>query len=199
VKIARRSSGGRGEYELAGEVNGIRPADVFDMGISARIDWLEFQTDVVVRAQGGKPRLRRTSTSHQQIQIPRQIAALLIMPGPVREDVALKSGLPLLREDGYAIEAIAISGASHDGSRCRFILGGVTIKNESVQATFDPVTRLSRVRALWSNRHRFPAAVRHALDLHREAALAGGPLTATVEQAVQVITSYTEGDPLGRY
>jgi hypothetical protein len=197
VKIARRSSGGRGEYELAGELEGIRPADIFDVELVVGIGWLELETNVVVRDQGGKPRLRRVNSSGSYIQIPRQVAALLLMPASVREDVAMQSGLPVLREDAYAIDEIDVLALSSDPSRCRLQLGTISVKNQTASATVDPLLRLSRVRALWSNRHRFPSPVADALAGHRDAVLAGGPLTASVESAVRVITDSAEGDPLG--
>ena len=198
MKIARRSSGGRGEYELAGELGGVRPADVYDVELVVRIGWLELSTNVVVRDQGGKPRLRRIDPASSFVQIPRQVAALLLMPASVREDVAMQSGFPILREDGYAMDEIDVLDLSSDGSRCTLDLGAITVKNQSESATVDPLIRMSRVRALWSNRHRFPESVGAALAGHRDAVLSGDPLTASVESVVHVVTEYAEGDPLGR-
>jgi hypothetical protein len=121
------------------------------------------------------------------------------MPPAVREDVAMQSGPPVLRDNAYAMDEIDVVAIAPGGSRCVLDLGLITVKNQNESTQINPVIRLSRVRALWSNRRRFPTDVREALAQHREAVMDGGPLTTSAESAVRVITEFAEGDPLGRH
>lgn len=143
--------------------------------------------------QGGKPRLKMDGA---EMQIQRQLAALLLMPKPIRADDAMGSGAPILRNDAYAIESVEVSGAETDATEFVLTPSAIELRNATEGATVDANTRYRRVRALWSNAARFSPSIRDALVAHREAVAAGGPLGEAEEGAVEALVSTVGGDPV---
>lgn len=196
MQVARRLSGGRGEYELAGEVGGRRAADVFGREAVLDLYGLSIATGVEVVNQGGKPRFKRLVQSSQFIQIHRQLAAILLMPKPTRADDALASGQPLLQHDGYALHTVQVSDLTLDPGRFVITLGDVLVKNASASETIDPSLRFARVRVMWSRRRLAPPAIADALEEHRDAVVGGAAITASVEDLARRIGEWAGGDPL---
>ena len=85
MQIRLRPSGGRGEYELAGSHGTVRGSDLyglklaFDFGLDLRIP-LHASADV----HDGKPRIR-LDDQHARAHAAKVIAALLLLPQPIRE------------------------------------------------------------------------------------------------------------------
>lgn len=197
MRIARRLSGGRGEYELPGELNGSRAADLYDREAVIVAPDLQLRTRVAVHEQGGKPRFYRQVQSADRMQIHRQVAALLLMPRPTREETALGTGAPVLRRDEYAIEGIDVGELEIDSQSFKVAPTRVTIKNGQYEEDIEFRLRLSRVRSLWSNAGRFAPTIRALLDAHRTAVVGGGPLTPDIEDLVsQLIAEMGGADPL---
>jgi hypothetical protein len=105
MRISRRTSGGRGEYEISEPApNGLSPTDLLLRRIFLIFadDWV-VDTGVHLTPQGGKRRLRMIDAT---IHLHRQVAAALMMPRAVRADSALGRGMPIMQADRYAIEHI---------------------------------------------------------------------------------------------
>lgn len=193
MRIARRTSGGRGEYEVAGEVDALRPRDFLGKHATLALPGVSVRTGLLMSDQGGKPRLKMDGG---EMQIQRQLAALLLMPKPIRADDAMGSGAPILRHDGYAIESVEVSSAETDAAEFVLTPSAIELRNATEGATVDANTRYRRVRALWSNAARFPPSVRDALTAHRAAVVAGGPLGEADESAVEALVASVGGDPI---
>src|SRR4051794_37744975 len=97
----KRLSGGRGEYELAERAGSYSAVDL--IGLPIVLDCAPFgsrDTNIVPRSQGSKPRLR---ISDKGIHLHRQVAALTLLPKPVRDETILPTGLPVVRQDAYVL------------------------------------------------------------------------------------------------
>ncbi|MEI9974600.1 MAG: hypothetical protein WDO73_22670 [Ignavibacteriota bacterium] len=110
MRISRRTSGGRGEYEISEPApNGLTPNDLLQRSILLEMsdDW-QFEAGVHLSPQGSKRRLRRNAGTKMQLH--RQVAAALMMPHSVRADNALGRGMPILQANRYAIEHMEVAG-----------------------------------------------------------------------------------------
>lgn len=150
MRVCRRTSGGRGEYEISEPAsNGLTPRDLF----SRRI-YIEFapgwtiDTSVRLMLQGGKRRLRMMNA---QMQLHRQIATGLLMSRSVRADSPLGRGAPILQSDRYAIEYIAVADVAllgDDGAMLR--IGDLTLRNLSYHAEqLNVAERITKLQHLW--------------------------------------------------
>src|SRR5215211_1217952 len=108
MRISRRTSGGRGEYEISGNLSdGLRSADLENFLLSLEFpEGILIHTRVRVVKQGGKLRLRMAGVD---IQVQKQLAAVFMMPDPARQTAALGAGEPVMQEGAYAIEHIEIT------------------------------------------------------------------------------------------
>lgn len=203
MRISRRVSGGRGEYELSGETSGgVRTADllnrrlIFDLGE----EWL-IDTDTRVVEQGGKPRIRRFHKTPSYMQVQRQLAAALLMPHPVRDDTILAGGLPILRADRYAIEHIEIANdVTWDENTATLKIEEVILRNMSNHAeTLHFQDRRDLVKQAWMRAAELPIAIQGILERHQELVSSGGPVLASAEALVsELATRVTESaDDLG--
>ncbi len=197
MRISRRSSGGRGEYELSGETaNGLRAADVVGYRIILDLgnDWI-INTDTRLSHQGGKPRFRRIHDTPAHMQVQRQLAAALLMPHPVRQDNNLAGGLPILRADRYAIEHVEISDDVHlvDGAAI-LPVQEIVLRNMSHHAeVLHLADRRARLGVIWERSQELPAVIRVLVDQHRAEARGGGPVQTSTEDLVAALqTQVTE-------
>ncbi len=119
------------------------------------------------------------------IHLPRQLAAALMMPHPVRQDEALGAGLPIMRTNKYAIEQIDLTDVVVQGGMVRLVVGEVILRNNSNFAEIlDFTDRAARVTQLWANANQLPAPIRNLLDAHRAAVRVPGPITRVAEDEV---------------
>lgn len=184
MRISRRSSGGRGEYEVRGQVPDGTYARryaagqviVFDLGAL----W-SFNTNVKVSGQGGKPRLRLAGAD---IHAHKQLAAALLMPDPVRDDDALGAGEPVLQRGRYAIEHIEVSNPFKTSPNLLTLqVDTFTAVNHSHS---DEISVRDRVQLLTKVREKsteFPEEIASLLDEHKNEAK-HGPITAHTERLV---------------
>lgn len=187
MRVSRRTSGGRGEYEISEETPaGVRPADLVDKRLLLDFGhtWV-VDTATVLRIQGGKPRLRRLQQATQFIQLPRQLAAALMMPDPARQDEALGAGLPILRKDQYAVEHVSLSDVLVDTTSATLVVEEVILRNNSNFAEeLHFHERVNRVRQLWAHAAELPTNISNLLEAHRASVLIPGPITRAAEQIV---------------
>ena len=105
MRISRRSSGGRGEYEISESAHGVTPTDllnrrlILDFGGGIGVD-----TNAALRHQGGKFRVRLLATTGMHPH--RQAAAALMMPQTIREDKHWGRGAPVMRTGQYSLDHI---------------------------------------------------------------------------------------------
>ena len=185
MRITRRSSGGRGEYEISENTpEGVSPTDlighrlILDFGGGIVVD-----TNAILRHQGGKFRIRRVTRN--TIHPHRQVAALLLMPHPVREDVNWGRGYPVMRTDQYAVDHIQLEHAHLTATDARFDVGDLTLRNASYAADeLKLAERLAQVRAVWANASNFPDNVRALIDRHYQLAASSSAIPPEAEQIV---------------
>lgn len=85
MRIALRTSGGRGEYEVAGSHGSITVSDIIDFHIQLQMLPNQFiDTNNYIRRVQGKPRIRLSDQKQDQ-HIYLTIADILLMPKPKRE------------------------------------------------------------------------------------------------------------------
>jgi len=188
MRITRRTSGGRGEYEISEPApNGLTPNDILlrrillDFGAGWIVD-----SGVQLTSQGGKRRLRLLEGG---IQIQRQIAAALMVPHSVRADSALGRGMPILQANRYAIEHIEIADAELSGDDAvQLRIGEIILRNLSHHAEqlrfADRVVNLEHV---WQSRAELPEGLAHLIDQHRALTHSGQPIPEQAERVVEQI------------
>ena len=106
MRIALRTSGGRGEYEVAGSHESVRVHDVFDRQIILELlPGFRFPTNNYVRHTQGKPRIRLLDPygdSHVYLIL----AAVLLLPKPKREIGATPGGKLQIYKDNFSVMSI---------------------------------------------------------------------------------------------
>lgn len=167
MRISRRTSGGRGEYEISGTLpTGLLSADIENYLLSLEFPkGILLHTRVRVVKQGGKLRLRMADAD---IQIQKQLAAVFMMPDPARQTVALGAGEPVLQEGLYAIEHIDIeSGVLVPPENAVFKVSSITTLNRSHLAhEIDLSERALMLQEVWNHRGEFPDEIASRLEQH---------------------------------
>src|SRR4051812_8972634 len=107
MRIALRTSGGRGEYELAGKQGSVHASDLFNKELC-----YELTPSIVLPGRAiatrvqGKPRIRledQQTTTH----LYRLLAGVLLLPKPKRE-FKQTHGAELLKREAYSMTAIKV-------------------------------------------------------------------------------------------
>lgn len=170
MRISRRPSGGRGEYELHGTLlDGTRARNLEGYFITLEFpNGLVIHTRVRMLIQGGKPRLRRLDRAKRYLQVQKQLAAMFIMPDPAREMDALGAGEPVMQEGAYAIEHIDVDDVirvSNDTIVLR--VSRVTYVNQShLGEEMDLRERGMLLESVWKRRKEFPDDIAALLEEH---------------------------------
>ncbi|MDP2181640.1 MAG: HNH endonuclease [Actinomycetota bacterium] len=195
MKIARRTGGGRGVYELAAvQEAGLSPAQLVGKRLVIGLPGgLRVPTGIEYTNQGGKPRLRiadATSTDNgEAIHVHRQIAALLLLPKPTRSSDSVGSGEPVLVKDAYFLEEATVTALSIDGDDLLIELGHVDVANSDCAERVVFTQRLAAVTRAWADAETYPEATRELLLEHRSHVMSGAPLGHDTECLVESITA----------
>jgi putative restriction endonuclease len=188
MRITRRTSGGRGEYEISESApNGPTLRNLFQRRIflAFRNDWT-IDTGVQLKNQGGKCRLRLLAGG---MQLQRQVAAALMMPHSVRADNALGRGMPILQANRYAVEHIEISGAELVGADVVTLrMGDIILRNLSHHAEqLRFAERDADLEHVWQSRAELPEGLADLIDQHRALTHSGRPIPVQAERVVEQI------------
>lgn len=106
MKIALRTSGGRGEYELAGRQGDILASDLFDHQIIFEITpSIQLQGHSYAKYMQGKPRIRLAKGGIHAYRI---LTAILLLPLPIRELGKTSEGSFVLRDGKFSIFSIQV-------------------------------------------------------------------------------------------
>ena len=182
MRISRRTSGGRGEYEISENWGEITPHDL--VGPPIEIDFsagIYLETNTELREQGGKHRLR--ILKRPGIQIPRQVAAALLMPHPVRADYSLGTGSPVMKRNQYAINHMHLIGVSLTSAKATIQLGTVALRNQMHDADEISVgQRIQRLRRVWNERDQFPEDIANLVAEHERRVLVDRSAGIAVEK-----------------
>ena len=175
MQIRLRPSGGRGEYELAGSHGIVRGADLyglgleFDFGLDLRIP-LYATADV----HDGKPRIRLDDPHSSSSHAAKVIAALLLMPQPIRE-IRLTAGTASAVDfQRCAFSSIVVDVVNKNATRAvlrpRTI---VVINGAGARTTIDVLSRFEFVKQVWQSLPEASTQLLNAVALHQSVAIAG--------------------------
>jgi hypothetical protein len=171
MQIRLRPSGGRGEYELAGSHGKVRGADLygleleFDLGLDLRIP-LHATADV----HDGKPRIR-LDDPHTSSHAAKVIAALLLLPQPIRE-IRLTGGTALTVDfQRCAFSSIIVDVVSKSATKAvlrpRTI---VVINGQGASTTVDVLNRFEFIERVWGGVPSASTQLRDAIAVHEASA-----------------------------
>lgn len=170
MRIALRTSGGRGEYEVAGSHESIRVHDVFDRQIVLELlPGFRFPTNNYVRHTQGKPRIRLLdpySDSHVYLIL----AAILLLPKPKREIGATPGGKLQIYKDNFSVmsipfDVVELTTMEIVVSPTQMVLSNSTF--DSVR--LDVIERLRIVMACWEAASKQSSALANAITQHKNA------------------------------
>lgn len=187
--ISRRTGGGRGVYEIAGRAdNDLSPADIQGCELVIQLDpYVQIQTGLQLNIQGKKPRLviKQRDTPQRVVQIQRQIAAILLLPKPIRADSGLGNNDYVIQKNEYVVERLDFQRSFLKEPLFEFVPNNVELKNKLQSITFNFLARFARVVTLWQSQNTFPNNISELLAEHRQSILAGTSITTSTEKIVE--------------
>jgi hypothetical protein len=171
MQIRLRPSGGRGEYELAGSHGSVRGSDLyglelaFDLGLDLRIPLY-----AVADIHDGKPRIR-LDDSHADSHAAIVIAALLLMPKPIREIRKTGGTAAAVDFQRCAFSSIIVDVVGRSATtavlRPRTI---VAINAKDANTTIDVLSRFEFIKRVWQALPGASIQMTDAIALHQAAA-----------------------------
>lgn len=193
MEIQKRSSSGRGEYELAGAVDSVSTSGLIGkpLVIDTHSSIGQLTTGIWAKTQGGKPRLRMIEKG-TGIHIHRQIEALLLMPQSIRDETQLVGGQPVVLAGRYILQRVEVSSAKLVGDSAVLQLGAIDCENDSLTHQLDFPGRIASILRLYAGTDDLPPRVANALRAHQADILANRRITASTEQIVAEVIRATE-------
>jgi hypothetical protein len=114
MRISLRTSGGRGEYELAGSQGGIKSRELADREILFQLNPnLIVPSFSVLKHVQGKPRIRLLKGKNA-VHAYRLMSSILLLPKPIRELSKTASSKSIMVEGAYSILGIDVDVLSFD-------------------------------------------------------------------------------------
>jgi hypothetical protein len=187
MRIALRTSGGRGEYELAGRQGNVLASDLFDKEL-----FYELTPSIVIPGRAtatrvqGKPRIRlsdRQTTTHFY----RLLAGVLLLPKPKRE-FKETHGVELIRREAYSMTAIKVDVGKVQQSRVVLRPTDVLLENaDRVQDKLRFARRMSRITRLWEAAATKDSSLAELIKKHMAAVVDATANHKAVEEATDAI------------
>lgn len=197
MRIALRTSGGRGEYELAGQHAGISFRDLLGLDFV-----FQLTPDFTINARcqvhydQAKPRIRLNDT-RRDIHPYRIVAALLLLPAAKRELGETPSGAVQLKLNRYSITSIPVQILKKLDTTVVFSLSTVEVANSSGDIiTLNIAKRLGRVFELWKKSEGLSGEAAALINSHRLSFVDGMPKAAEVARNSLYSHYNTEADLL---
>lgn len=170
MRIVLRTSGGRGEYEMAGSHDSIRVPNVYDHQIVLELlPGLRLPTNNFVRNTQGKPRIRllNQATDFHTYLI---LAAALLLPKPKREIGATPGGKLQVYKDNYSVVSVPFDVVELSSTEIIISPTQIMLSNSSFDTSrLDVIERLRIVMACWDAASIINSPLANALIKHREA------------------------------
>lgn len=158
MKIALRTSGGRGEYELAGRYGQISATQLFSL-----LQFFEITPGLLVPGlaaamlRDGKPRIRLMGVGATHAY--RFLAAVLLLPEAKRELNATPPNSTLLRAGEYSITAIDVDFVGRDQSSVILRPTMIWAGNSSGKTIGIPfASRMAAVSQCWASAAELPSS-----------------------------------------
>jgi hypothetical protein len=174
MRIVLRTSGGRGEYEVAGSHGSVSVSDVIDHQILLQIfPNKKIITNNWIRRSQGKPRIRLGNTKKDQ-HIYLTISDILLMPKPKREVSKTPDGKIQLTENNYAISSIQFDIVSKINNSIIIQPTDLILTNSSEDlARIDILERLRIILNIWQKASQGFSQLSSAIRTHRDSVLSG--------------------------
>jgi len=168
MRIALRTSGGRGEYEVAGNHESIRVHDVFDRHIVLELlPGFRFPTNNYVRHTQGKPRIRLLD-SHSDSHVYLILAAILLLPKPKREIGATPGGKLQIYKDNFSVMSIPFDVVELSTTEVVISPTQMVLSNSTLDSVrLDVIERLRIVMACWEAASMQSSALASAITQHK--------------------------------
>lgn len=194
MRIALRTSGGRGEYEVAGSHESIRVHDVFDRQIVLELlPGFRFLTNNFVRHTQGKPRIRLLepySDSHVYLIL----AAILLLPKPKREIGATPGGKLQIYKDNFSVLSIPFDVVELTATEIVVAPTQIILSNSTFDSVrLDVIERLRIVMACWEAASKQSSALASAIAQHKNA-FNSHDVKAVISAAESIRLANTEPD-----
>ena len=198
MRIALRTSGGRGEYELAGKQGVILASDLFDREL-----FFEITPSIVIPGRAvatrvqGKPRIRlddQTTTTH----LYRVLAGILLLPKPKRE-FRDTHGAVLLQRDAYSMTAIKVDVGAVEQTKVVLRPTDLLLENADAKSQqLDVPARMLRITRLWDEAGQKASPLSDLVLAHMAAVIGGNADHKEIEYHAKMLatTMNTEGDIL---
>ncbi|MBW4695786.1 MAG: HNH endonuclease [Lyngbya sp. HA4199-MV5] len=151
MRIAYRSGGGRGDYELAGTDNGVYASELLEKRFYYQITpGLEIDGKAKACRRDGKPRIRPEKTEsgkHPYVVI----YSILLLPSPMRElKKTSESTLIELSQKEYVLSEIDVGLIESDETKVVFVPTNVWAKNQGGVLKIDFAERMAIICMLWA-------------------------------------------------
>jgi hypothetical protein len=186
MRITKRSSGGRGEYELSESFGSLTPRDLVNHTILLNLgSQVKIATGVRLLLKHGKLRLRIDEEAVCEIHLHRQLAAALMLPYPAREESAWASDFPTLKSGLYGIRNITFSSVILlTNCIARMVVDTISVANQAQEEYVQASERLNEILQVWERHAEFPPELASLLAEHNRLVQAGGPLGLSAEKVV---------------
>ena len=170
MRIALRTSGGRGEYEVAGSHESIRVHDVVDRQVVLEmVPGVRFPTSNFVRHTQGKPRIRLLDP-HVDSHAYLILAALLLLPKPKREIGATPGGKIQIYKDNFSVLSIPFDVVELEALEMVVSPTQIILSNSSFDSVrLDVIERLRIVMACWDAASKQSSALAKTVLKHKDA------------------------------
>lgn len=170
MRIALRTSGGRGEYEMAGSHETIRVHDVYDRQIVLELlPGVRFATNNFVRHTQGKPRIRLLDP-HGDSHIYLILAAILLLPKPKREIGITPGGKLQIYKDNFSVMSIPFDVVELTADEIVIAPTQIVLSNSTLDSVrLDVIERLRIVMACWEAASKQSSAVASSIVKHNNA------------------------------
>jgi len=194
VRIALRTSGGRGEYEVAGSQQDVRVHDTFDREVVLEVlPRVRLHTNNCVRHTQGKPRIRLFDP-HSDAHVYLILAALLLLPKPKREIGATPGGKVQLYKDNFSVLSIPFDVVELNSQQLVVAPTQLILANSAWESVrLDVVERLRIVMACWEAAPKVVAPIARAVDRHKQA-FHSGDVNAIIRAADGIRFAIIEPD-----
>ena len=169
MRIDWRPSGGRGEYELAGQAAGHSAADLLEWTLHLDLGALGLRhTELLLSDQGGKPRLRTAGEVHH---IQRQLASALLLPRSRRSRRNLATGQPITIDRRYLVVSVSLQDVTLNAELETITAQAevITAANADRTESINVLERSALVKHLHDHYDEFPDPISDLLASHRDA------------------------------
>jgi len=200
VRIALRTSGGRGEFEIAGSHLDLKVHDVLTRHLVIELlPGQRMATGNYVGRHNGKPRIRlQDKRLNKHIYL--ILAAVLLLPKPKREISATPGGKLQLYQDNFSVTSIPFDVVEVTPTELVISPTQIILSNSSeTTVRLDVIERLKLVMSAWEAADTSPSAAIAAVLHAHQSAFNKGDVSAMFEACKALRLANSELDDPLRY